>query len=303
MSAQFDEVRFPEDINFGFEGGPQFFTTVVASVSGAEQRSGNWSTSRPRYAATHSLKTQGELDDLIEFFHARRGKLVGFRFKDWADYCSDMAGLMAVSPFPAADTLPGAGVLTAQALGTGAAITRSDMTLNASAGTVTTAAGDFTGNFVAGTSVVMSGWSEGANNTTKTLLTVTSEVLTFTDNSGLVNDGPGDTVTIEANGFQLVKTYSAGGAGTDYVRTIEKPVSGAVRIYVAGVEETDVTITYTSGWVEFDAGHEPGDGVALTADYIYDVPVRFDMDEFQASLDHFNTFSWESVALVGVREI
>lgn len=299
--AQFDETRFPRDIQLGFVGGPRFFTTVVAAAGGAEQRNQNWAVARPFYQAAHELKDQADLDALVAFFYARRGKLVGFRFTDWMDYCSDMVGLRNNMP-ATEDTLPGAGVLTAQALGTGASINRTDITLNAVAGTLTTVAGDFTGNFVAGISVIMSGWSEGANNTTKTIESVTSTVMTFTDNTGLVNDGPGDNVTITANGFQLKKTYDAG-PGTDYVRNIYKPVSGAVRAYIAAVEETHVTVTITTGWVEFDAGYEPSDGDALTVDFLYDVPVRFDVDEFGASLEHFNLYDWQSITLVGVREL
>ena len=32
------------------------------------------------------LKKQAQIDELIAFFRARRGKAYGFRFKDWTDY-------------------------------------------------------------------------------------------------------------------------------------------------------------------------------------------------------------------------
>ena len=299
--GQFDETRFPRDIQLGFVGGPRFFTTVVAAAGGAEQRNQNWAVARPFYQAAHELKDQTDLDALVAFFYARRGKLIGFRFTDWADYCSDMVGLRDNMP-AVEDTLPGAGVLTPQVLGTGAVITRSDLSMDATAGAVSTVAGDFTGNFVAGTSVIMANWAQGGNNTTKIIESVTSTLMTFTDNTGLVTEAAGATVTITANGFQLKKTYDAG-PGTDYVRNIYKPVSGAVRAYIAAVEETNVTVTTTSGWVEFDAGFEPSDGDALTADFLYDVPVRFDVDEFGASLEHFNLYDWQNITLVGVREL
>jgi uncharacterized protein (TIGR02217 family) len=32
------------------------------------------------------LKKQAQIDELIAFFRARRGRAYGFRFKDWTDY-------------------------------------------------------------------------------------------------------------------------------------------------------------------------------------------------------------------------
>ena len=39
--GDFREERFPEKIAFGFEGGPQFFTSVIATAGGFEQRNIN----------------------------------------------------------------------------------------------------------------------------------------------------------------------------------------------------------------------------------------------------------------------
>lgn len=82
----FVEEQFPADISYGSAGGPEFSTDVVASVSGAEQRNSNWSQARARYNVAHGVKTQDQLAALIAFFRARRGRAVGFRFKDWLDY-------------------------------------------------------------------------------------------------------------------------------------------------------------------------------------------------------------------------
>jgi uncharacterized protein (TIGR02217 family) len=32
------------------------------------------------------LKKQAQIDELVAFFRARRGKAYGFRFKDWTDH-------------------------------------------------------------------------------------------------------------------------------------------------------------------------------------------------------------------------
>lgn len=82
----FHEVLFPEDISYGSSGGPGFNTTVIELSSGAEQRNINWSELRAKYDCSHGIKTREQMEDLLDFFTARRGKAYGFRFKDWMDY-------------------------------------------------------------------------------------------------------------------------------------------------------------------------------------------------------------------------
>jgi uncharacterized protein (TIGR02217 family) len=82
----FVEVQFPTDISYGATGGPMFLTDVVATVSGHEQRNSKWSQSRAKYNVASGIKTETQWQALIAFFRARRGKAVGFRFKDWSDY-------------------------------------------------------------------------------------------------------------------------------------------------------------------------------------------------------------------------
>jgi uncharacterized protein (TIGR02217 family) len=49
--------------------------------------SGSLSTqARGRWDVASGLKKQAQIDELIAFFRARRGKAYGFRFKDWSDY-------------------------------------------------------------------------------------------------------------------------------------------------------------------------------------------------------------------------
>lgn len=82
----FHETRFPEDISFGSSGGPEYSTDVVIMNSGYEQRNINWQESRAVYNIAHGVKTKDQLDELISFFRARKGRAYGFRFKDWSDY-------------------------------------------------------------------------------------------------------------------------------------------------------------------------------------------------------------------------
>jgi uncharacterized protein (TIGR02217 family) len=81
----FHEVGFPDNIAYGASGGPEFATTVVATGAGHEKRNVNWSEARGRRDVGSGLKNHEQLDELIAFFRARKGRAYGFRFKDWTD--------------------------------------------------------------------------------------------------------------------------------------------------------------------------------------------------------------------------
>ncbi len=84
----FHEVQFPTGISKGSSGGPSRMTDIVTLRSGFEQRNSIWNHSRRRYNAGLGLQDIKNLYEAIEFFEARRGRLHGFRWKDWADYKS-----------------------------------------------------------------------------------------------------------------------------------------------------------------------------------------------------------------------
>ncbi|WP_273523667.1 DUF2460 domain-containing protein [Rhodosalinus sediminis] len=84
----FHEIRFPPNLSFGSTGGPERRTEVVALASGHEERNTPWAQSRRRYDAGVGLRSLDDIATLVAFFEARRGRLHGFRWKDWADYTS-----------------------------------------------------------------------------------------------------------------------------------------------------------------------------------------------------------------------
>ena len=87
MSA-FHEVRFPLAIAFGSSGGPERRTEIVALASGHEERNTRWADSRRRYNAGTGVRSLRHLQELLEFFEERRGRLHGFRWRDRADWKS-----------------------------------------------------------------------------------------------------------------------------------------------------------------------------------------------------------------------
>lgn len=102
--------------------------------------------------------------------------------------------------------------------------------------------------------------------------------------------------------FQLVKTY--GGAFSPYVRPITKPVPGSVRVAVGGVEkseDTDFTLETTSGIITFLPGHIPSAGAAVTAGFLFDVPVRFDADDLEIDLSAFSAGEIPHIPLIEIR--
>jgi len=111
--------------------------------------------------------------------------------------------------------------------------------------------------------------------------------------------GIGDGAT--AN-FQLVKTY--GSAYAPYQRPIVKPVAGSVRVAVDHVElagDAAFAIDATTGVVTFLPDHVPAPGVAVTAGFLFDVPVRFDTDYLEVDLSAFTAGAIPKIPLVEIK--
>jgi uncharacterized protein (TIGR02217 family) len=102
--------------------------------------------------------------------------------------------------------------------------------------------------------------------------------------------------------FQLSKTYGA--AHAPYVRPIRKPATGSVRVAVAGIEKTQgvaFTCDVTTGVVTFLPSHVPTAGGAITAGFLFDVPVRFDTDYLEVDLSAFAAGQIPHIPLVEIR--
>jgi len=200
----FHEVRLPARLAFGSTGGVERRTEIATLASGFERRSTPWALGRRRYLIGANLRSLDDMAELTAFFEARRGRLYGFRFKDFADFKSCAPG-----------------------------------------GTVAT----------------------------------TDQVL-----------GVGDGAR---TGFPLIKRYG------DLERPIAKPVEGAVRVAVGGVETSDFVVEATTGMVSLAAA--PGAGAAVTAGFLFDTPVRFDSDRIETTLESFDAGRMAAVPLIEVR--
>ncbi|MGD9846097.1 MAG: TIGR02217 family protein [Variibacter sp.] len=102
--------------------------------------------------------------------------------------------------------------------------------------------------------------------------------------------------------FALSKTY--GGVHAPYIRPIAKPVAGSVRVAVAGVEQEEgvaFSLDAAAGLVTFLAGHVPAADAAVTAGFLFDVPVRFDTDYLEADLSAFAAGAIPHIPLVEIK--
>ncbi len=98
--------------------------------------------------------------------------------------------------------------------------------------------------------------------------------------------------------FQLAKHYASG--PRTWTRTITKPVAGTVRVALAGVEQVSGwAVDPATGIVTFSTA--PGNGVAVRAGFEFDVPVRFDSDALDVTLDVERLGSITSIPLVEIR--
>ena len=84
----FHEVRLPARLAFGSTGGVERRTEVVTLASGFERRSTPWAQGRRRYLIGAGVRSLDDAAALVAFFEARRGRLHGFRFRDFADFKS-----------------------------------------------------------------------------------------------------------------------------------------------------------------------------------------------------------------------
>lgn len=98
--------------------------------------------------------------------------------------------------------------------------------------------------------------------------------------------------------FRLQKTYGAGEAA--YLRPIEKPVAGTVRIAVAGTPLAGgFAVDAATGSVTLATA--PAAGTTVTAGFEFDVPVRFDLDQLVINIAAFEAGDIPSIPLVEVR--
>ena len=77
-------------------------------------------------------------------------------------------------------------------------------------------------------------------------------------------------------------------------------VAGTVKVYLDGVEQASGwSVDTTTGLVTF--GTAPALGVEVTADFEFDVPVRFDTDHMAVTIETYRLHNWQQIPIVELR--
>jgi uncharacterized protein (TIGR02217 family) len=102
----------------------------------------------------------------------------------------------------------------------------------------------------------------------------------------------------EAVAFQLVRAYGAGEIA--HTRPIRKPVAGSVRVAIDGdeLDPGDFALDPATGIVTFVA--PPAMDAIITAGFLFDTPVRFEIDRLDLTLDAFGAGRAVAVPLVEI---
>lgn len=107
--------------------------------------------------------------------------------------------------------------------------------------------------------------------------------------------GTGDGTTKD---FALVKAYASG--AQTWARAITKPVAGSVVVALDGVAQgSGWTVDTATGIVTFAAA--PAGAAVVSAGFLFDVPVRFDTDRIDVSLDPGYRGAFHSIPIVEIR--
>ncbi len=93
--------------------------------------------------------------------------------------------------------------------------------------------------------------------------------------------------------FQLKLIYE------QYQRRITRPVPATVKCYIDGVERSH---TLTDGGTVTLSGAAPDDGAEITADFEFDIPVRFNSDVMQATMAWARAGEILDIELIGLRD-
>lgn len=112
-----------------------------------------------------------------------------------------------------------------------------------------------------------------------------------------LGDGDGETAV-----FPLVKRY--GTLHAPWLRRIVKPVAGTVLVAVDGVlqiTDEDYVVDISSGTITFQPSHIPATSAVISAGFEFDVPVRFDTDKLEVSLQGFSHGAIPSIPVVEIR--
>lgn len=88
MIEQFQDILFPQNLGFSVSRTIERFTEIQNFLSGREQRNARKYHSKRKYMLGVAVKSFADLEKITDFYEARRGALIGFKWHDILDYQS-----------------------------------------------------------------------------------------------------------------------------------------------------------------------------------------------------------------------
>lgn len=283
--AFLETPRFPTDINYGVTGGPKYKTNIIEKNSGWENANVVWPQGRHEYDLVYAVKNQATIEALLAFFHAVKGRSLGFRFKDFADYKS--CGVDNTPTF-----------IDQLVSGSPNGVTRTfQLAKNYIKGSVSTVR--LIKKPVSGTVLVGVGGLAFSGITVDT----TTGIITFPTNitgtiTAITKSNP---CVLTANNTGLVANDTLHISGVVGMTQLNgnryKILSRTSTTITIDVNSTNFS-TYTSGGVY---NKLPQTNEIITAGFEFDVPVRFTNDDMAISIDNFKTRTVQNLSLMEIR--
>lgn len=261
----FVEERLDVGIDYGAVGGPGFSTDVVVFGSGYEHRNANWDNARGKWELGDRTLLKADMEALQAFFRARRGKSVAFRYRDWNDWQAQ------------GEPLSPDGGPTVQLVKTYANAGQSEVRRIKKP--------------VSGT---VSMTKNGSDYTPASIDTTTGTVTLATEASASISDvtaAAPAVVTATGNGYSIGDVIYITGTGLSEID------DQAWTITVLDADTFELDGSDTSGTNGSSSGTadkfvQPDDTLTWSGEF--DVPARFDTDEFRARFDAYDPDSGDA---------
>lgn len=306
---------FPKDISYNSVGSTKFSTDVVMVDSGNDQRIQRWEQPLMEYDISYGVRTMEDLQALIGFFRAMRGRLYAFNYFDHVDGYSSTAVTYESRSVPAPTPYD-------QVLGIGDGVTYQFQLTKTyqSLQSYTTQVRTIT-RPVPGTVTIGVGGVQVTNftvDTTTGIVTFTSpEILTVS--ASISKDAQtgsyGSTFTGAAGSFSGILPYAghlviisgfsnglnnAPLASPAFIESVTSDGSSC-RIQYPLATGTAGSVAESASGVTFTVHPAPLTTQTVTAGFQFYVPVRFDTDILPTTLEYYGIGSANSIKLVEVR--
>jgi uncharacterized protein (TIGR02217 family) len=312
-------TQFPNDISYGSLSTIGFSTSVVQADSGTNQRTARWDQALRKYNISYGVRTREQLHDLIQFFHAMKGRYYSFLYFDWADYSSNFATQTeerGVPPITDTDQVIGTGDGTTQVF----QLTKTYQTKNGSTSHVRLITKPMTAQWTDAQMTIP--WSP----VLVSLNTWACKNFTVDPTTGLVTFGAPPIISGTFNGVLLDtnKVQYTGAPGTFPQALLNQtvqitgaatqnncPMFTTAECISVAEDGGNCVIEYfgpgsapiAGAWDMTIQGHDgtPIEGSTVFAGFYFYVPVQFDTDEISTNFEDYGVGAVDGVKLLEVR--